>query len=161
METATGDGGTSGLDPMVLSVLTTEAWLESMGWDALPTVMVLVRHSGDELEYSVVGEGDPYEILQTIDADDALALLVAAELWAWPPDLPEDQRIGRPSEHLDRVEVRSVTALTRSGLTIGVVRPRGGKPIVETTCSGPLVDAMAAALTTEFPWAEIPSWFRG
>jgi hypothetical protein len=143
----TGDTEDPDVEMMTLSVLATEAWLESRGWDAPPIVMVLVDRDGNELAYTAVGEGDPYEILEATDTGDALALLVAAELWAWPPDLPEQEQVGRPSQHPDRVEVRLVVALTRDGTTIGVARPRGGEPDLDTECTGPLVDAMRAAMT--------------
>lgn len=134
-------------DLMVLSVLAMEAWLESRGWDEPPIVMALSRIEGPELEYAVLGEGDPYEILAETAPPSASMLLVAAEMWAWPPDLPESEQVGRPSEHPDRVEIRSVVALDHSGQTIGVVRQRGEEPFVEPSCSGPLVDAMSNALT--------------
>jgi len=133
-------------DLMVLSVLAMEAWLESRGWDEPPIVMALLRIEGPELEYAVLGEGDPYEILIEAAPTSASLLLVAAEMWAWPPDLPESEQAGRPSEHPDRVEIRSVVALDQSGQTIGVVRQRGEAPFVERSCSGTLVDAMGAAL---------------
>jgi len=138
------------MEALVLSVLATESWLETRGWDAPPTVLALLDDTIDgegscELTYSRI-EGEPYEILEDNDWTDAAALVVAVEGWAWPADLPEDEQIGRPSEHPNRIEVRTVIAVSRSGEVISVLRLRGEDPFVEIECGGPLVAAIAAAL---------------
>lgn len=99
------------------------------------------------LVYLVLGEGDPYEILRDADEPDALALVVASEGYAWPDSVRPADRTGRPSDHLDRVEVRMVMAVTRAGDVLLVTRPREGEPEVEHGGTGPLVDAMGAVMS--------------
>ncbi len=142
----------------ILSLRAMESWLEERGWDALPLVLVLLPNSEDAtpptsdervelLEFAIIGEGEPYEILAEASEPDALATVVATEAWTWPDDLPEEERVGRPSEHPRRVEVRSVIAVTRAGTIVTAMRPRGGEPVVEFDGGGPLVEAMRQAMT--------------
>src|SRR5690606_24440939 len=96
--------------------------------------------------WQVLGEGDPYEILDGAEEPDAAALVVASEAYAWPESVPPERRTGRPSESPDAIEVRMVLAVTREGEVMVVTRPRGGEPEVEVGGGGPLADAMRAAL---------------
>jgi hypothetical protein len=151
-----GDHGDGFL--LIRSLLATEAWLEERGWDAPPLVLALLPRSDGGLPpseepsdqtlllYEVIGEGEPYEILANTNKPNALALLVAVEGWSLPQDLDGAARQGRPSEHADRVEVRTVLAMTREGEVLSVTRERGREPLVEAGASGPLVDAMRLAL---------------
>lgn len=123
-----------------------EASLEEQGWDAVPMVLARIPDEGDEMVFDVVGEGDPYELVEGWDATGVTAYVVASEAWSWPPGLPESERVGRPSDRPDRIEVRSVLAVTRTGEVVLVSRERGGEPVVERSAHGPLVDAMALAL---------------
>lgn len=140
---------------LVASLLATEMWLEERGWDMPPMVLTLeavdtdpVTDDGtgaEALTYRIIGTGDPYEILDGLDASDAQAVLVAFEMWAWPPDLPETEQVGRPSEHPDRIEIRSLVARTRDHETMSVIRVRGEKPYMTRDVEGPLYDALDAA----------------
>lgn len=123
-----------------------EASLEEDGWDATPVLMARMPDEGDEMVFDILGEGDPYEIIEGSDTTGASALVISLEGWAWPTDLPESERTGRPSEHPDRVELRSVLAVTGTGESFTLTRERGGEPIIEHDCHGPLAEAMEAAL---------------
>lgn len=142
---------------LILSLLATEAWLEERGWDSPPLVLALIAQGDDEaapsgssstqtLAYAVIGEGEPYEILANGFVPDALAILVAAEAWGWPEDLPDEERLGRPSHHPRRVELRTVLAVTRARTVLSVTRARGSEPVVDVGGTGPLIDAMGRAL---------------
>lgn len=143
MEASVEDGSS---EDLVGFLVRYEASLEEQGWDAAPTVLARVPDEGDEMVFDVVGVGDPYELLESWDPAGVSAYVVSVEAWSWPPELPESERVGRPSERPDRIEVRSVMAVTRSGEVIVVSRQRGGEPIIERVAEGPLVDAMTEAL---------------
>ncbi len=123
-----------------------EASLEEEGWDALPVVLAQMSEEGDEMVFVVEGSGDPYEILEEVDPAGVLAYVVSMESWSLPRDVADADPGCRPSEHPDRVEVRAMVAVTRSGETICVIRNRGEEPRFEELRQGQLVDAMTAAL---------------
>lgn len=139
---------------LVLAALAFEDWCEDQGWDQ-PTQLVEIRRVAEPREpddpdvefVELVGEGDLFDILAEVElSEHALALLLAAEIWAFPPDLPEDQWVGRPSEHPDRVEVRTVTVVDVDGHAFDVHRVRGDdEATVTAEVSGRLVDAVRAA----------------
>lgn len=150
---------------LVLSLLATERWLDYRGWDQPAIVLALLPEAPDGVEvpglprddgtvalfWQVLGEGDPYEILDGAEEPEAAALVAASEAYAWPSSVPPERRTGRSSESPDAVEVRMVLAVTRAGEVRLVTRPRGGEPDVEAGGGGPSADAMRAALGVRRP----------
>lgn len=128
--------------------------------DAVPTVLARIPDEGDEMVFDVVAWGDPYEILERSGSPEVIGYVVSVEGWDWPSTVSDAERAGRPSDHPDRVEVRSVVAVTGSGEVVSLTRERGeDEPLLEHGGEGPLVEAMRVALqhSVELSGAEVLS----
>lgn len=90
-----------------------------------------------------VAEGDPYDFLDWVRVDDTVdAVALAVTGWAFPPEAPETWR-GRPSQHPQRVRVRSVVVVTADGRQCAAIRRRdSGDLLVDSTGEGPMMRAL-------------------
>jgi hypothetical protein len=90
-----------------------------------------------------VAEGDPYDFLDWVRVDDSVdALALAVTGWAFPPEAPETWH-GRPSQHPQRVRVRSVVAVTPDGRQCAAIRRKDTDDLmVDTSGEGPMMRAL-------------------
>jgi len=132
------------------ATFTAAALIDDRG-GAESVLMSIVEIKPCKLTFTIMGEGDADELLQHADLRDVDGILLSIEVWAWPHDLPEDQQIGRPSEHPDSVKLRATATLMCDMSFASVVREPGKKPIVEWTASGPLLELMVKALQASEP----------
>jgi hypothetical protein len=92
-----------------------------------------------------VAEGDPYDFLDWVRVDESVdALALAVTGWAFPPEAPETWR-GRPSQHPQRVRVRSVVVVSPDGRQCSAIRRRDtGEVAVDANGEGPMMRALLA-----------------
>lgn len=142
---------------LVMGAMAFEAWLHEGGWDAPPQLVRIHRSTPEEVadgepelwfEDTVIDGETVFDALDRVTLEDeAVALLLSLECWAFPPDLPEDERVGRATDHPDRVDVRNVTVADADGHVFVVQRYRGGEPAVRGEEPDEIVSALKAGVS--------------
>lgn len=132
------------LDPILRNL---DETAQAFGWDAAP-VLVSLRGAIDDAQVSrmyLVSGGWPGDWIANLvtahpkEFDSCLGIVLISEGWAYPREVAkrigdltdlEERRAGLlaagpPSEHPDRLEIRSYLAVLRDGSTFYAVRVRG------------------------------------
>jgi hypothetical protein len=98
--------------------------------------------------WRLVGEGDPYHLLDRVRVEERAALVLALVVhgWAFPPDDPASW-YGRPSQHPGRLRARTATVVTPDRRQWSAIRLQGREVRVDPAGEGPLMDALLSAWT--------------